>query len=96
MPTKTDGFTILFGFDDEGVPGECRQFGRCRGIVAEGPGVERFEIDGPGGEVIEGVDVVTEVFHEYCVSGLRVCIYPSLSLPVPLIPAQGSFYFNGN
>ena len=74
MPTKAHGFAILFGFDDGGVPGECRQFGRCHGIVNEGPAVERFEIGGPDGKVIEGVDVFAEVVQHRPVFGLRVRI----------------------
>lgn len=71
MPTKADGLIVLFVFDDEG----------------EGPGAERFGIDGSGKEVIEGVDVVADVFYDLCFWFEGPCMPSSLTAPVSVIPA---------
>ncbi|KAK3305101.1 uncharacterized protein B0T15DRAFT_188618 [Chaetomium strumarium] len=59
---------IEFSFDIQEVPAECRSFGRMGDWeddeIDDNDGVVEFPIDGPGGEVLDRVELLQELFPE--------------------------------
>jgi hypothetical protein len=53
-----------FSFNNDGVPRDCRSFGRIEDDVDEDAIVAEFQVDGPGGEIINRVEIRQEILLE--------------------------------